>query len=95
MTNLLRVLSYLEEYYREELQIDMEGEIKGIDVNSIAKNLQEEGKKELVKLVQFVLGAAVECPNKITYIQNIMSLDASAQKILMFLIEEVCFVHFK
>jgi hypothetical protein len=51
--------------------------------------VKENNVNEIQKLVQYILGAAVECENKVVYIQNIMTLDPQSQKQLMVLIEEV------
>lgn len=55
--------------------------------------VKENNLKEIQKLVQFILGVAVECENKTEYIKNIMKMDAFSQKQLMLLIEEIINKH--
>lgn len=43
----------------------------------------------MIKLIELILGAAIECENKNEYIQNIMLLDQESQRILMVFIERV------
>lgn len=43
----------------------------------------------MIKLIELILGAAIECENKKEYIENIMLLDESSQRILMVFIERV------
>jgi hypothetical protein len=53
----------------------------------IAENIDET---ELSRLLQLVLGCAVSCDQKQFYIEHIMSMEASAQHVLMNAIQEVC-----
>lgn len=63
----------------------MSGEFADLDAAALGRAESDE----LHKLLQLVLGAAVECENKVTYIQNIMKLEPASQRSLMVLIEEV------
>jgi hypothetical protein len=50
---------------------------------------KNESNSEMIKLIELILGAAIECENKKEYIENIMLLDESSQRILMVFIERV------
>jgi hypothetical protein len=52
---------------------------------------KNEDNTEMIKLIELILGAAIECENKKEYIENIMLLDESSQRILMVFIERVPF----
>ncbi|ELR13582.1 uncharacterized protein ACA1_084260, partial [Acanthamoeba castellanii str. Neff] len=47
----------------------------------------------MIKLIELILGAAIECENKKEYIENIMLLDESSQRILMVFIERLLREH--
>ena len=83
--NIKKILSVLNEFYTLELGIT-ETDLEVINANSIAK---EGNTSEILKLVELVLGAAVECENKKEYIENIMLLDETSQRDLMVIIERV------
>ena len=57
-----------------------------IDVNAIAK---ENDVDEILSLVELVVGAAVMCESKATFIQNIFSLNHASQTALKGHIEQV------
>jgi len=50
---------------------------------------KNEDSTEMITLIELILGAAIECENKKEYIENIMLLDESSQRILMVFIERV------
>jgi hypothetical protein len=73
----------VELYYNEELgQLCNASEL--VDTTRIAR---ESDVQEVGKLVELVLGCAVQCPNKSDYILPIMQMDASEQASLMHTIE--------
>lgn len=73
----------MELYYNEELgQLCSASEL--VDTTRIAR---ENDVQEVGKLVELVLGCAVQCPNKSDYILPIMQMDASEQASLMHTIE--------
>jgi len=51
--------------------------------------VKNEDSAEMINLIELILGAAIECENKKEYIQNIMLLDETSQRILMLFIERV------
>ena len=49
-----------------------------------------EGNTEQVgRLLQLILGVAINCPNKEEYIQNIMVMEETVQQVIMKAIQEV------
>eukprot|EP01114_Cavostelium_apophysatum_P013385 TRINITY_DN3232_c0_g1_i1.p1 TRINITY_DN3232_c0_g1~~TRINITY_DN3232_c0_g1_i1.p1 ORF type:complete len:700 (+),score=248.55 TRINITY_DN3232_c0_g1_i1:182-2281(+) len=91
MNNLKRIVNVLDTFYREELLL--EGDVESVDINTVVQGSGENQSIEIAKLVQFVLGAAVECGDKVVYIQKIMSMDQDRQKELMVLITEIMNSH--
>ncbi len=73
--NLLQLVSLLENYYNTSL--DKKFLKVAVDVDAIAR---DGDCVEMVPLAELVVGAAVLCPNKDTFIkENILRLDASVQ----------------
>lgn len=73
----------VELYYTEELgQLCSASEL--VDTTRIAR---ENDVHEVGKLVELILGCAVQCPNKSDYILPIMQMDASEQASIMHMIE--------
>lgn len=93
LANLKNIVKALDKYYQEELGlpsiIDEDSE-DSVDVNAIAK---AGDLGQISRLVQLILGVAVECENKVLYIQEIMKLDPSSQKELMVLINGILTKH--
>ncbi|TMW67081.1 hypothetical protein Poli38472_012197 [Pythium oligandrum] len=84
-SNLKTLLRAVELYYHDELgQICEAQEL--IDVARIAK---EHDTKEIARLVELLLGCAVQCPSKSEYIHPIMQMDASEQASMMHMIENL------
>ncbi len=75
------------------------------DLNMIGKNLnrwfhllaERTDETELSRLLQLVLGCAVNCDRRQFYIEHIMTMEALVQIILMNAIQEVCIdkIHFE
>lgn len=61
-------------------------ETEGLEASRIAKG---EDLEEVQRLVQLILGVAIECEDKAMWIGKIMQLEASAQRQLRVLIEEL------
>jgi protein HOOK2 len=57
-----------------------------LDLTAIARS---GDTTEICKLMELVLGAAVSCDTKDTYVQNIMTLNEGAQEQLMYIIQKV------
>jgi hypothetical protein len=84
-SNLKALLRAIELYYHDELGQLCEAQ-ELIDTSRIAKN---EDPKEICRLVELLLGCAVQCPSKSEYIHPIMQMDASEQASMMHTIEEL------
>ena len=52
---------------------------------------EQSDEGELGRLLQLILGCAVNCEDKQEYIQRIMSMEESVQVVVMNAIQEVCF----
>jgi len=76
--NLSYLVRGLEEYYKAVH--DKEFVLDFIDLDRIA---QDNDLNELAVLMEFVVGAAVQCPDKQRYIGNIMSMSEDSQQTLM------------
>jgi hypothetical protein len=60
--------------------------VDDIDLSSICRN---NDVKELIKLMELIIGAAIKCDNKEVYIRSLMNCDSECQTDLSFLIEKV------
>eukprot|EP01104_Vermistella_antarctica_P013434 TRINITY_DN4054_c0_g1_i2.p1 TRINITY_DN4054_c0_g1~~TRINITY_DN4054_c0_g1_i2.p1 ORF type:complete len:734 (-),score=213.97 TRINITY_DN4054_c0_g1_i2:403-2538(-) len=89
LSNLRKLATTLESYYREELGISPKN-VRDVSFNAIAKNHSID---EVAKLVDLVLGAAVECDEKEKYITNIMTLGPKEQRDLMQSIQSIMTYH--
>nr|CCA23185.1 hook domaincontaining protein putative [Albugo laibachii Nc14] len=83
--NITTLVSAIESYYREELTQICDSS-NFIDISKIVK---ETNEAEICKLIELLLGCAVQCPRKSDYIHPIMQMDATAQQNLMLLIENL------
>eukprot|EP01119_Soliformovum_irregulare_P000273 TRINITY_DN10201_c0_g1_i3.p1 TRINITY_DN10201_c0_g1~~TRINITY_DN10201_c0_g1_i3.p1 ORF type:complete len:573 (-),score=171.20 TRINITY_DN10201_c0_g1_i3:355-1929(-) len=88
--NIKTVVSALDSYYQSELGLP--GQAQDLDSSAIAR---EGNVQEIQKLVQLILGAAVECDEKIKWIGNIMKMEPASQRQLMVLIEQILNNHQK
>lgn len=81
--NLRKLLRTLDGYFRTVLfkEISM-----NVDVNAIVKS---NNTAEILNLLELVVGVAVQCDDKTTFIQNILSLDNLSQYVFKSLIEQV------
>jgi len=86
--NVKLLLTNIEEFYSDELNIASDA--ADVDIDRMCKN---ESNSEMIKLIELILGAAIECENKKEYIENIMLLDESSQRILMVFIERLLREH--
>jgi len=76
-TNLKLLLQQLSLFYTNELERDASSAISSVDVNSIARDADEEA---LHVLLELLLGCAVQCENKGQFIQQIMTLAPQEQQ---------------
>lgn len=85
VNNLKKLLKGVIDYYTEVLTMDITG-FSMPDVNAIVEN---QNISELGRLLQLVLGCAVNCEDKQEYIQVIMSMEESVQHVVMMAIQEL------
>jgi len=82
--NLRKVLTGILDYYKDVIGLQM-NEFPLPDVNRIVeKNVEQVGR-----LLQLILGVAINCSNKEEYIQNIMGMEETVQQVIMQAIQEV------
>ena len=81
-SNIRKILRLIESYYTNVLS-------KGIDIISVnVNNLARDGDEdEIIGLLELVLGLAVQCEERATFIQAITALDEMSQLILKSLVE--------
>ncbi|KAK3090840.1 hypothetical protein FSP39_015087 [Pinctada imbricata] len=85
VSNLKKVLNGILEYNIEILGIQIHN-FQMPDVNAIA---EFNSVPELGRLLQLILGCAVNCATKHEYIQRIMSMEESVQHVVMTAIQEL------
>ncbi|CAH3152847.1 unnamed protein product [Porites lobata] len=85
VNNLKKLIKGVQDYYTEVLTMDISG-FPMPDVIAIVENLDIT---ELGRLLQLVLGCAVNCEDKQEYIQVIMSMEESVQHVVMMAIQEL------
>jgi protein HOOK3 len=84
-SNIRTLTRCIELFYREELgQICVAAEI--LDIQLVSK---ENNPQEIAKLVELILGCAVQCANKEIYIHPIMQMEAAEQAQLMHMIQNI------
>uniref|UniRef100_A0A8C2P4V2 Calponin-homology (CH) domain-containing protein n=1 Tax=Capra hircus TaxID=9925 RepID=A0A8C2P4V2_CAPHI len=89
-SNLKKVLQGIMSYYNEFLGQQISEELIP-DLNQITEC---SDSVELGRLLQLILGCAVNCEKKQEHIQNIMTLEESVQHVVMTAIQEVKLGHF-
>ncbi|XP_065069361.1 protein Hook homolog 3-like [Rhopilema esculentum] len=85
ISNLKKVLKGMLDYFSEVLNQDLSG-FNLPDVCEIAENNNED---ELSRMIQLILGCAVNCEEKEQYIQVIMGLEEEVQHDVMNAIQEL------
>ncbi|XP_013415210.1 protein Hook homolog 3 isoform X2 [Lingula anatina] len=85
VSNLKKILKGILEYYAEVLGQQIT-DFHMPDVNAIGERADE---KELGRLLQLILGCAVNCEEKQEYIQRIMGMEESVQHVVMNAIQEL------
>ena len=83
--NLRRLKKALDKYLEEELKIS-NSKFDRIDLPSLARKAQPD---DMVRLIESVLYAILNCPSKTVYIKRIMELDETMQVQLMFFIQKI------
>ncbi|XP_052657095.1 protein Hook homolog 1 isoform X1 [Harpia harpyja] len=84
-SNLKKILQGIMDYYHEFLGQQISEELIP-DLNRISEN---SDPTELGRLLQLILGCAVNCERKQEHIQNIMTLEESVQHVVMTAIQEL------
>ncbi|CAH1774314.1 unnamed protein product [Owenia fusiformis] len=85
VSNLKKILKGILEYYQEVLGQQI-SDFHMPDVNAIGEKCDHS---ELGRLIQLILGCAVNCDDKQDYIQRIMSMEEEVQHVVMNAIQEL------
>lgn len=85
VSNLKKILKGILEYNLEVLGIQIH-DFQMPDVNAIGEH---SNRGELGRLLQLILGCAVNCTEKQEYIQRIMAMEESVQHVVMTAIQEL------
>ncbi|KAK6631025.1 hypothetical protein RUM44_003197 [Polyplax serrata] len=84
-SNLKKIVEAIVDYYQECLNQHLV-DFKKPDINQIAEKCNRE---ELGRLLQLILGCAVNCSHKQDYITIIMGMEESVQQVIMQSIQEL------
>lgn len=84
-TNLKKIYQLLMKYYNETLNVSLE-KIEPPDLKAIAES---GSPSDMARLIQLVLGVAINCDQKDMYIQDIMSLPEAVQHNVMGSLQEL------
>ena len=82
--NMELILLAMKEYYRVELNTDLD--INAIDIRDMTRDYNPD---EMFNVLELVIGIAVQCPTKSYFIRTIFSLDLVSQTVLKSMIENV------
>ncbi|TRY57114.1 hypothetical protein DNTS_023988 [Danionella cerebrum] len=85
MNNLKKILQMILDYYNEVLA----QQISDFPLPDLQRVIDHEDQVELGRLLQLILGCAVNCDRKQEYIQIIMTLEESVQHVVMTAIQEL------
>lgn len=80
-----KVVDSVVQYYSEELDLSLEANLKP----EVMKIAEHNDIKEMEKLLKLVLGLAVNCNEKQTYITQIMDMEESVQRNIMKALQEI------
>ena len=83
--NLRQLISCLDTYYSQVLQLPLEVVVEGLDLTEIAKRSE---RVSTTKLIQLVLGAAVKGDQKNAHLGKIVAMSEECQYYLMLAIKE-------
>ncbi len=84
LTNLKKLQKNLISFYEETL--DQKISLDDVDMTSIAKS---GNKKSLLVLLEWILGAAVQCDGRDQFIMEIMQLDEEDQRYIMLTVQGI------
>ena len=85
MSNLKKILEKILDYYQEAFSQNVSSSVKP-DINKI---VEMNDPTEMGRMIQLVLGCAVNCNNKQEYIKRIMDMEESEQRAMMECIQEL------
>lgn len=85
VSNLKKIVQGIVDYYQECINLHLTDFSKP-DVVKIGEHCSPE---ELGRLLQLILGCAINCQNKQDYITRIMSMEESVQQVIMQAIQEL------
>ncbi|KAK2863892.1 hypothetical protein Q7C36_003046 [Tachysurus vachellii] len=85
LNNLKKILQMIVDYYNEVLN----QQISGFPMPDVVRVAELSDPVELGRLLQLLLGCAVNCDRKQEYIQIIMTLEESVQHVVMTAIQEL------
>jgi len=81
-SNIRSLLRMIEGFYNEVLQLNVD--VTGVNTNALAKDCDAD---EMVNVLELILGAAVQCEDKGTFIGAIFQLDDISQLVLKSMVE--------
>ncbi len=87
-SNVKKVLSGMQEYFSDVLNIQLQ-DFPMPDCNKVSEVTSGNGGEDVARLLQLVMGCAVNCDNKGVYIEAIMSMEEEDQRVIMQAIQEL------
>lgn len=85
VSNLKKILKGVQDYYSDEIGLNF-NDFQMPNLQAVA---EQDDAVELGKLLQLILGCAINCENKQFYIQKIMSMEESVQHGVMTAIQNL------
>ncbi|XP_066966907.1 protein Hook homolog 3 isoform X1 [Macrobrachium rosenbergii] len=85
VSNLRKVQQGIVDYYQEQLNQN----IKHFPLPDLNKIGEHDDQEELGRMLQLILGCAVNCESKQQYIEAIMNMEETVQKVIMEAIQEL------
>ncbi|XP_014288610.1 protein Hook homolog 3 [Halyomorpha halys] len=85
MSNLKKILEKVLDYYQEAFSQSVSSSVKP----DISKIVEMNDPAEMGRMIQLILGCAVNCNNKQEYIKRIMDMEESEQRAMMECIQEL------
>lgn len=85
MSNLKKILEKVLDYYQEAFSQNVSSSVKP----DISKIVEMNDLNEMGRMLQLILGCAVNCNNKQEYIKRIMDMEESEQRAMMECIQEL------
>lgn len=84
-SNLKKIVDSVVQYYSEELDLSLDAHLRP----EVMKIAEHNDIKEMEKLLKLILGVAVNCSEKQTYITQIMDMEESVQRNIMKALQEI------